>query len=251
MSRTLRAALTLVALAVTVGLTTPGHSMAAPPKTVDAAVSSVPKVISPVYITTTPWPSRHGSLSGIAASICHDASKWPTIARANGVRNPLTLQPGRRLLVPCADAVSPPPRPTPNAGGVRAWIRPITGGTNTGCWWDWRGSYHHKGSDVSLDAGSPIRAASSGVVQRAGWWSGGYGISVLIDHGNGYLTHYAHMSRTTVNVGQRVNTGQRIGSIGSTGDSSGPHLHFEVWRGMWNQVNPVAYMAARGVRIGC
>lgn len=86
---------------------------------------------------------------------------------------------------------------------------------------------------VASDSGTVIRTNTSG-------WGGGYGSYVMIDHGNGYSTMYAHCSSVSVSVGQRVNKGQAIARIGSTGDSSGPHLHFEVRRN-GVKINPLQF----------
>lgn len=85
----------------------------------------------------------------------------------------------------------------------------------------------HNGLDFKGPIGSPIRAASKGKVSFVGWKSG-YGKTVEIDHGNGLMTRYAHMSRFDTQVGESVAAGETIGGIGSTGRSTGPHLHFEV-----------------------
>lgn len=102
--------------------------------------------------------------------------------------------------------------------------------------------YHwgHHGLDIGLPTGNPIYAAESGVVTRAGWFSG-YGNCVDINHGNGMVTRYGHASKIYVQVGQRVSRGQTVAAIGSTGWSTGPHLHFEV---MINGVkyNPLSYI---------
>jgi murein DD-endopeptidase MepM/ murein hydrolase activator NlpD len=80
---------------------------------------------------------------------------------------------------------------------------------------------------------------------------GGYGNAVLIDHGNGYLTHYGHMSAISVKIGQKVVGGTQIGNEGSTGHSTGPHLHFEVHKGTYkNPIEPTAWMHSHGVDIG-
>jgi murein DD-endopeptidase MepM/ murein hydrolase activator NlpD len=84
-----------------------------------------------------------------------------------------------------------------------------------------------QGIDVAAPTGRPITAAKSGTVILAGW-SGGYGNMVVIDHGGGLSTAYAHQSRIAVKVGDPVTQGALIGFIGSTGHSTGPHLHFEV-----------------------
>lgn len=85
----------------------------------------------------------------------------------------------------------------------------------------------HKGLDFKGPVGAPIHAAASGKVTFVGW-KGGYGRTVEISHGNGLMTRYAHMSRFNAKVGQRIDAGTVIGAIGSSGRSTGPHLHFEV-----------------------
>jgi murein DD-endopeptidase MepM/ murein hydrolase activator NlpD len=85
----------------------------------------------------------------------------------------------------------------------------------------------HAGVDIAASQGTPIKAAGDGVVKMAGW-NGGYGNFTLIDHGGGLATGYGHQSRIAVSVGQHVSTGQIIGYVGSTGASTGPHLHWEV-----------------------
>jgi murein DD-endopeptidase MepM/ murein hydrolase activator NlpD len=86
----------------------------------------------------------------------------------------------------------------------------------------------HLGIDIAAGEGAPIYAADSGVVVFAGWATGGYGNMVMLDHGNGYQTLYAHMSSVAVGCGQSVGKGGIIGYAGSTGNSTGAHLHFEV-----------------------
>ena len=100
-------------------------------------------------------------------------------------------------------------------------------------------SQHHTGIDIPAPAGSRIIAAADGYVRLAGW-NGGFGISVIIDHGNGYSTLYAHNSRNRVSVGQRVNRGDHIADVGTTGISTGNHLHFEIRRN-GTPVDPMQY----------
>jgi murein DD-endopeptidase MepM/ murein hydrolase activator NlpD len=130
-------------------------------------------------------------------------------------------------------------RRTPDAGvvsasGIFAW--PI-GGTITQ-----RFAWYHRGIDIATAMGTPVLAADSGRVTVAGWPdNSGYGNRVLIDHGNGYITLYGHLSRIDVTVGQSVNRGDRIGLEGSTGRSTGPHVHFEIRKG-GAHLNPLDYL---------
>ena len=97
----------------------------------------------------------------------------------------------------------------------------------------------HSGMDFSANVGTPVYATGNGVVRKAGW-EGLYGNCIQIDHGIGYVTRYAHLSKIDVRVGQKVVRGETIGKVGTTGKSTGPHLHYEVMvKGQI--VNPVNY----------
>ncbi|MCG5462217.1 M23 family metallopeptidase [Micromonospora sp. MED01] len=144
----------------------------------------------------------------------------------------------------------PKPKPKKTTRPTPAWVDPMPGAAVTSCYGQRWGTLH-AGIDLALPSGTPIHAAAAGTVTQAGDASDGYGNSVFIDHGNGYLTHYAHQSRIAVTVGQKVKAGQVIGYEGATGDATGPHLHFEVHQGMWNQIDPAPFMRARGVDLGC
>lgn len=105
----------------------------------------------------------------------------------------------------------------------------------------WGGSDFHPGIDIANDMGTPIRATADGTVSVAGWNSGGYGNMVDIDHGNGVMTRYGHASYVVVTAGQQVKRGQIIAYMGSTGFSTGPHVHYEV-RINGQAVDPSGYL---------
>ncbi|MGC4755220.1 M23 family metallopeptidase [Micromonospora trifolii] len=149
-----------------------------------------------------------------------------------------------------AAKAKPKPKPKKTTKPTPAWVDPMPGAAVTSCYGQRWGTLH-AGIDLALPSGTPIHAAAAGTVTQAGDASDGYGNSVFIDHGNGYLTHYAHQSRIAVTVGQKVKAGQVIGYEGATGDATGPHLHFEVHQGMWNQIDPAPFMRTRGVDLGC
>lgn len=100
---------------------------------------------------------------------------------------------------------------------------------------------HHSGLDLSAPSGTPIYATGPGVVTKSGWGSG-YGQYVEINHGNGYITRYAHASRLVARVGDRVEAGEHIANVGCTGRCTGPHLHYEVVKD-GQRKNPSTYLA--------
>jgi murein DD-endopeptidase MepM/ murein hydrolase activator NlpD len=108
-------------------------------------------------------------------------------------------------------------------------IDPVVGATIDGCfcWRSYPDREFHEGVDLAAGYGDPVRAAAAGTVTQAGW-DGGYGIKVVVDHGNGYQTWYAHLSRVDVSAGERVYKGETIGLVGATGFATGPHLHYQV-----------------------
>ncbi|MBD3250518.1 MAG: peptidoglycan DD-metalloendopeptidase family protein [Candidatus Pacebacteria bacterium] len=159
------------------------------------------------------------------------------------------LMAGQWLVVP--DGVMPSPQQpaasrrisrvayTPDAGSVTAigsFVWPAAGRITQGY------RFYHKAIDIANSGGGPILASDSGVVTLAGWPDGyGYGNRIIVDHGNGFVTLYAHLSVIQVRVGQRVNRGDVIGQMGNTGRSTGTHLHFEIRRG-GALMNPLSYL---------
>ncbi|WP_236246022.1 transglycosylase family protein [Streptomyces sp. CC210A] len=113
----------------------------------------------------------------------------------------------------------------------------------------WSAGYH-TGVDFPVPTGTSVKAVASGRVVSAGW-AGAYGYQIVIRHDDGKYSQYAHLSALTVREGQTVSAGQRIARSGSTGNSTGPHLHFEIRTGpgYGSDIDPVAYLRARGVSL--
>ncbi|GGK08338.1 hypothetical protein GCM10010123_42860 [Pilimelia anulata] len=132
------------------------------------------------------------------------------------------------------------------AGISQSWTLPVRG-ANVSSEFGPRWGTEHEGMDFAAGMGTPIHAAKAGVVKKASWY-GGYGNAVIIDHGNGVQTLYGHASKLNVKEGQRVSAGQVIAKVGSTGDSTGPHLHFEV-HVKDKPINPRPWLAKHGVKL--
>jgi murein DD-endopeptidase MepM/ murein hydrolase activator NlpD len=124
----------------------------------------------------------------------------------------------------------------PSGSGVLGW--PVSGPVTSGFGLRW--GRMHEGIDIAVAEGTPVRAAGAGTVIYAGWM-GGYGNLVVVDHGNGLSTAYAHNSSLGVGVGQSVTAGQVVSYSGNTGNSTGPHVHFEV-RVNGSAVDPLSYL---------
>jgi len=163
------------------------------------------------------------------------------IATFNGLENNASLAVGEEIIIPggeMAVTVSASTRSSALKGTTGPtfsgyYTNPVPGGSRT------QGLHGYNAVDIGARAGTPVAAAASGVVilSREGGWNGGYGSYIVISHDNGTQTLYAHNSSNIVGVGQTVRQGQVIGYVGSTGRSTGPHVHFEV-RGA---TNPFAY----------
>jgi murein DD-endopeptidase MepM/ murein hydrolase activator NlpD len=134
-----------------------------------------------------------------------------------------------------SSVAAPAPLPTQSASGL-SW--PVSGPVTSPFGWRW--GRMHEGIDIAVPYGTPIGAAAPGTVIYCGWMSG-YGNLVVIDHGGGLSTAYAHQSSIAAGCGQSVGRGETIGYVGSTGHSTGPHLHFEV-RVNGSPVDPLGYL---------
>ncbi|HHV64306.1 MAG TPA: peptidoglycan DD-metalloendopeptidase family protein [Peptococcaceae bacterium] len=149
------------------------------------------------------------------------------------------------VVEPVKQIIAKGPNPAPvyvgtsrGSGSISGMIWPLSGPITSYYGYRWGG--FHTGIDIDGVTGQPYVAAASGKVVFAGW-NGGYGYSILIDHGNGVVTRYAHSSKLNVKAGQNVEKGQTIGLVGSTGRSTGSHLHFEVIIN-GSTVNPLNYL---------
>lgn len=136
--------------------------------------------------------------------------------------------------------------PSFSSGTGHSWLvsHPLQDGRVSSTWGNRTllgSTRHHSGVDIAAPSGTPIYATGPGVVTKSGWGTG-YGQYVEIDHGNGYVTRYAHASRLMVNAGERVGAGQHIANVGCTGRCTGPHLHFEVVKDGQRR-NPSTYLA--------
>ncbi|WP_306335713.1 M23 family metallopeptidase [Streptomyces sp. KL118A] len=143
------------------------------------------------------------------------------------------------------------------AAKAAAWVDPVKNYTLSasfglgGSMW----SHKHSGQDFAVPVGTPVGAVHGGTVVKAGPNGAGdgpaYGNAVVVKHSNGTFSQYAHLSQVDVRVGQAVGTGQRIALSGNTGNSSGPHLHFEIRTtpNYGTAVDPVAFLASVGVKV--
>lgn len=136
--------------------------------------------------------------------------------------------------LPAADEFLPE-----SAAAFDGYIWPAQGMLSSGYGWRW-GRMHH-GIDIAAPIGTPIYSAAPGVIEYAGWNSGGYGNMIEVRHADGSMTRYAHLDSIAVKAGQEVDQGEQIGEMGSTGYSTGPHLHFEIHLAQ-GTVNPIAYL---------
>jgi LysM repeat protein len=169
---------------------------------------------------------------------------------SNNLEFPYRLQPDSQILVPGAQIGQfywTAPKAVAGSGnqqwavrGTGTYVWPITGRCVTNFYW-----FGHPALDVALPIGSPVVASDRGTVTWASWASGpyfDYGNLIVINHGNGYETLYAHLSSINVYAGQVVQQGEYIGATGNTGRSSGPHIHFEIRYNDFRD-NPLNYLS--------
>ncbi|MFB6640335.1 M23 family metallopeptidase [Streptomyces chartreusis] len=138
-----------------------------------------------------------------------------------------------------------------------SWVKPVKKYTKSASFAQAGGMWQstHSGQDFAVPTGTQVVAAHGGTVVKAGGNGAGdgpaYGNAIVIKHGNGTFSQYAHLSRIDVKIGQVVKTGQKIAKSGNTGNSSGPHLHFEIRKtaNYGTAIDPVAFLRAKGLSI--
>ncbi|MCM1945764.1 MULTISPECIES: M23 family metallopeptidase [Streptomyces] len=140
---------------------------------------------------------------------------------------------------------------------AKGWVKPVTSYALSasfnqgGAMW----AHKHSGQDFAVPVGTTVKAAGAGTVVKAGPNGGGdgpaYGNAIVVKHANGTYSQYAHLSKIKVHVGQKVAAGQKIALSGNTGNSSGPHLHFEIRTtpNYGSAINPAAFLRTHGVSI--
>jgi murein DD-endopeptidase MepM/ murein hydrolase activator NlpD len=251
---------TLVAGVGLAGLSAGSQAQAAPQPSINSTLAtsttSVPANASPADTATTSAAPSSAATSSAATSSATAAEFTASSATAAEFTDEESV-----VIPPTVDATgtgrvlswqAPARKSRPVAPAITAlWVDPLPEASVTSCFGQ-RWGRLHAGIDLATAEGTRIRAAGAGVVIAAGP-AEGYGNAVLIDHGDGFLTHYGHMDTVEVTVGQKVKTGEEIGTEGSTGHSTGPHLHFEVHKGSYkNPIEPTQWLHDHGVDIpGC
>jgi murein DD-endopeptidase MepM/ murein hydrolase activator NlpD len=163
------------------------------------------------------------------------------IVEVNALPNGDLVRSGQRLVIP-GDAADIPRRVTSKRAQAvsiaQNFVWPARGLLTSR--FGWRRRQHHNGIDIAAPAGTPMYAAKAGRVLYAGWFYA-YGLAVILLHGDGVSTIYGHASKLLVRTGDVVEAGHLIGLVGSTGDATGPHLHFEI-RVNGRPLNPLKYL---------
>lgn len=242
------------------------HSLIVPLSAAFVAVLLSP----PGLAAATPLEARRDTSAAVTATVRSGDTAWALSLRLCGrgdlhsrltIRSPQgTLRvdhdriwPGDRVSGSCLGRPVAAPRPViqAGAGGIRVWVHPVPGAVCVSGWGAPRRHGPHKGIDLPRRSGTPIRSAAAGTVTLSRWGNGA-GWYMVVDHGR-YNTVYMHMvRRSPLPVGTKVAAGRVIGFVGTTGDSSGPHLHIEVHDGAWHPINPAPFLRSHGVPIrGC
>lgn len=210
-------------------------------------------------------------LAKIAEAKLGAADKWRAIYDLNKSVigcNPNHIQPGMNLKLPggaVAEPVQTTPKPAPKPDAPKPpaasadYVLPVSGRIGDSLIIGAGGSMSrsaggHSGLDITAPQGTPVKSATAGTVASINSSGGAYGLHVVVRHGDGVYTLYAHLSAISVSMGQAVTAGQQVGNVGSTGNSSGPHLHFEVRNHptaftSGTFMNPLTWLRSHGVSV--
>ncbi|MFE9116561.1 transglycosylase family protein [Streptomyces sp. NPDC007172] len=253
------------------------HKAAKSPARPPAVKPAAPKKAEQASPTKVPgqresYTVLHGDSLSLIAERQRVQGGWPHLYAENRTvvgADPDLIRPGQHLTLPggaparpatppkssAAKPAAKPPAAKPVAKAparTAAYTAPVDAEPSTpyhkaGSSW---ASGYHTGVDFPVSTGTSVKAVTSGTVVAAGW-GGSYGYQVVIHHPDGRYSQYAHLSAVNVKTGQKVNTGQRIGRSGATGNATGPHLHFEIRTGpaYGSDVDPLAYLRAGGVAV--
>ncbi|MFD0264419.1 M23 family metallopeptidase [Kitasatospora indigofera] len=209
-------------------------------------------------IPTTPgisaFTSPHGEapaaglvqVAGPSAYQVKHAPAHDSVAVAANLAAPVPIQ------VPApAPAPEPAPEPAPAPAPAPAWSAPVPNAPTSNPYGVANPEYaagYHTGVDFAVDPGTPLLAVGEGRVVSAGW-DGAYGKEVVLKLADGHFAQYAHMSELDVSAGDHVTAGEQIGASGNTGNSTGPHLHFEIRSSnhYGAVINPIAFLSGHGV----
>ena len=192
-----------------------------------------------IQAPTLPQQTR-AIVSATAPRLIARASMGSASMGGNSYASPLVQTTALRMAAPQMPSIGTSDSYLPQGkGAMKGYIWPAQGVFTSGYGWRW--GRMHKGIDVAGPVGTPIVASAPGVVSYSGYNDGGFGYLVEIDHADGSMTRYAHNSRILVSSGQQVAQGQQVSEMGSTGFSTGPHLHFEI-HSPQGTVNPMAYL---------
>ncbi|MEU9859318.1 transglycosylase family protein [Streptomyces sp. NPDC047971] len=217
---------------LTLRITAPNRPPTPHPPVAKPAPTAKPPTAKPA--STKPPTAKPAANQSTSAAPAPQATKPRTTPQARPAAKP---------------AAKPAATPAPRADGFSAPVSAAIGTRYRVSGSSWSSGYH-TGVDFPVPTGTSVKAVATGTVVSAGW-GGAYGYEIVLRHEDGRYSQYAHLSALTVREGQRVNAGQRIARSGSTGNSSGPHLHFEVRTGpgYGSDIDPLAYLRARGVSI--
>ncbi|WP_369147910.1 transglycosylase family protein [Streptomyces sp. R44] len=221
----------------------------APKKSAEKAVEKAPGKAAPRAVKAAPPKAAPPRTAPPKTAVTTKPSHKPAPKPATEPSTQHTSKPAPEPAAKPVHKPAPKPAAKPSTGGYSAPVSADIGtryGTRGSSW----SSGYHTGVDFPVPTGTSVKAVAGGRVVSAGW-GGAYGYQIVIRHDDGRYSQYGHLSALTVREGQRVQAGQRIARSGSTGNSSGPHLHFEIRTGpgYGSDIDPLAYLRARGVSL--